>query len=161
MCMSQCRASDALPITQAPGVGGDSPGLYASLPVDNSADVEDSPAEKGQPQEAQTPKLNTETSPDLVVKGKNRKASSYKMSTAIGWSQSRNGQFRFCFLFAYVSAERMSVTCAGAGADSSAKPQTMLGTISRVVMKPFGFGGFANGESLLHCRACVTAWASL
>lgn len=32
----------------------------------------------------------------------------------------------------------------------------MLGTISRVVFKPLGFGRFATGEVLLHCMVCVT-----
>lgn len=44
----------------------------------------------------------------------------------------------------------------GAAADSSLRPQTMLGTISRVVFKPLGFGRFATGEVLLHCMVCVT-----
>ena len=64
--MFPSRASDALPITQAHGMGSDSPGMYASL---------DSPAEKGQavtpvPHGVETPMLHTEASPDVSVKGK-------------------------------------------------------------------------------------------
>ncbi|KAK9916881.1 hypothetical protein WJX75_008273 [Coccomyxa subellipsoidea] len=103
----QVWASDALPITQAPGVGSDSPGMYASLAEGDTASLEDSLAEEGQavtpvPQAVTTPMLHTEASP-------------------------------------VVSALK------GAAADSSLRPQTMLGTISRVVFKPLGFGRFATG----------------
>jgi hypothetical protein len=66
--MSQSRASDALPITQAPGVGSDSPGMYASLAEGDTASLEDSLAEEGQavtpvPQAVTTPMLHTKASP--------------------------------------------------------------------------------------------------